>query len=247
MSPEAIAARQRRSTEWETRRFNNTMKEYLEIKHSNIYDEYCLFYRSLAAKYPNKKNLLKTVAFKTWRKAEIEQSFEKDGVRAVVTDFGEPSDQESEVSTTEFANFNGDEENREDVLSEAINSTTEFANFNGDEENREDVLSEAINSTTEFANFNGDEENREDVLSVAINETLADQRLDDLNEIHDADNVIQGIIAELEQDAEVRDILAGGNADEVQQPNEDEGIALDYEIELNTILEPFDYELEIDW
>ena len=105
-----------------------------------------------------------------------------------------------------------------------------------------DQISE--DSDSEFANFNDQsriEQNQtesmhvegSDILSAAINETLAD-----INEIEDADNVIDQIIAELEQDGAIHEIFAGNDDDEVQQLIDDEGIALDYEIELESILEP---------
>ena len=61
-----------------------------------------------------------------------------------------------------------------------------------------------------------------------------------MDEIPDVDNVIDGIIADLERDDQMREIL---NGDIVQQ--DDEGIALDYETELEAIVESFDYELEV--
>ena len=204
MTPGAVAARER-NTEWETKRFNTTMREYIEIKHDTIYNEYCTFYNSLASKYPNKKNLLKTTAFKLWKKGVIEQAFEEDGVLAEVTDLVEPNDQISEDSDSEFANFNDQ--------------------------------SRIEQNQTESMHVEGS-----DILSAAINETLAD-----INEIEDADNVIDQIIAELEQDGAIHEIFASNDDDEVQQLIDDEGIALDYEIELESILEPFDYELELDW
>ena len=101
MTPEAIAARQRRISEWEVKRFNITLKEFIEFKYDSIFEEYCSFYKALVAKHPNKKNLLRTSTFKTWKKRIIEQSFEKEGLYAEVVDLIEPSDSEREESTSE--------------------------------------------------------------------------------------------------------------------------------------------------
>ena len=244
MTPEAIAARKRRNSELEVRRFNTTLKEYIELKYDNIYAEYCSFYKSLTSKHPNKKNLLRTSTFKSWKKAVIEQTFQEDGVLAKVTDLVEPSDQESEVnedSSSEFANFDDNEDQNRIEQESEVNedSTSEFANFDDNEDqNRIEQNCDQTESTSV--------EGSEDILSAAINETLSDQRLVYLNKIEDADNIINEIIGEFERDREIQEILAG-NDDEVQQHNDDEGIALDYETELDAILEPFDYELELDW
>ena len=204
MTPGAIAARERRNTEWETKRFNAMMREYIEIKHDAIYDEYCVFYNSVASKYPKKKNLLKTKAFKSWKKDVIEQTFREDGILAEVTDLAGPNDQISEDSDSEFENINDQ--------------------------------SRIEQNQTESTVVEGS-----DILSTAINETLAD-----INELEGADNVVDQIIAELEQDDAIRDIFAG-NDDQVQQLIDDEGIVLDYQTELEAVVESFDYELEIDF
>ena len=66
------------------------------------------------------------------------------------------------------------------------------------------------------------------------------------SEIDNADNVIDEIVRELERDAAVREIL-DDNMDDNMVQNDDEGIALDYETELDAIVEPLDYELELNW
>ena len=60
--------------------------------------------------------------------------------------------------------------------------------------------------------------------------------------MENADNAIDEIIMELERDGAIREIL-----DDNMVQNDDEGIALDYETELDVIVEPIDYELELNW
>ena len=235
MTAGAIAARERRNVEWEAKRFNVTMREYIEIKHDKIYDEYCSFYKSLACKYPNKKNLTKTSAFKSWKKSAIEQSFREDGVLAEVTDLMGPNDQESEESGSEFAN--GEEQF-------GINQTELSSKFaNGEEQfgiNQTELSSEFANDEEQFGISQA--ESTPDILSVAMNETLPDIGI---NGIENADNLIAEIINELEQEGPLQGILAGD--DEVRDGDYDEGIALDYQTELEAVVESFDYELEIDF
>ena len=62
-------------------------------------------------------------------------------------------------------------------------------------------------------------------------------------DINQADNRIQQIIDELERDDALRGLL---NEDQLVQDH-DEGIALDVESELIDIIQPFDFELEVDY
>ena len=96
MTTKAIAARERRVCDAETKRFNTTMKEFIEIKYDSIYEEYSTFYNALIEKHPRKRNLLRTSTFIEWKKRVIEESFEKDGVTVEVTNMIPPDDTESE-------------------------------------------------------------------------------------------------------------------------------------------------------
>ena len=210
MTPEAIAARERRGIEWEAKRFNVTLKEYIELKHDSIYDEYCSFYKTLSEEYPNKRNLLSTPKFKAWKKQTIEQTFQDDGLTARVTFFSDRED--SQASDSE----------------EVEDSTVPDNEVNNNNNNEDSIVG--------------------DVLSVAIEETLSGyvNPVEDINmdEIHNVDGVIDGIIAELERDDQMREIL---NDDDDIAGQYDEGIALDYETELEAIVESFDYEQEVDF
>ena len=72
-------------------------------------------------------------------------------------------------------------------------------------------------------------------------------------EINDLDDRIDQIIQELQQDDDLRDYLnAERNGELVQDlyEDEDEGIGLNVDTELQAIVEPFDFELEVegeDW
>ena len=69
-----------------------------------------------------------------------------------------------------------------------------------------------------------------------------DNNIDNYN----IDNIIQQVINELEQDEAIRHLL---NDEEFVHPHyqyEDEGIDLDVETELEGIIEPFDYQLEVE-
>ena len=246
MTPEAIEARRRRNVEWEKKRFNSTLKEFLEYKYGTIFEEYCSFYESLVAKHPNKRNFLNTSTFKTWRRHIIEETFEKeDNVHAKVFDLIETNDSDhdserednvhAEVSDLTEPNSEHDSE-REDNVQAEVSDLAEPSSEHDSE--REDNVHAEVSDLTEPSE-------REDILSAAIEpvEVILTDPID-ISQLEDADNVINEIIRELEQDAEMRELLNDGN-DMVH--DEDEGIALDYQTELEAIVESFDYQLEVDF
>ena len=88
-------------------------------------------------------------------------------------------------------------------------------------------------------------ENQRDILAEALGEPLSPNNIERLD-IDELDNMVQRVIDELEQDESVRNLL---NDQELLHPHyrdEDEGIDLDVEIELEAIVEPFDYQVEVE-
>ena len=49
------------------KRFNKTLNEYLKLKYRDIYDEYCLFFKSLDEANSTAKDLTKTTGFRKWK------------------------------------------------------------------------------------------------------------------------------------------------------------------------------------
>ena len=221
LSIAAVAARERRINELEIKRFNYTLKEFIEFKYNNIFEEYSVFYKALSERYPTKKNLTKTTQFKEWKKQTIEQAFEKDGVRAEVTDLIAPESDSEENTTSEPCDRESDSE--ENTTNEANEAANEIAN---------EIVNEAANEASD---------RESDILSIAITESFSNQQnLVNINELENINNIIDGIVQDLERDAAIAEIM-NENIDE----NDDEGIALDIQSELESIVESFDYEVEI--
>ena len=63
---------------------------------------------------------------------------------------------------------------------------------------------------------------------------------------NDIDNIIDDIIMDLQQDDALRAILDNDDFVQPHYMDEDEGIGLNAETELDAIMEPFDYELEVE-
>ena len=86
MTPGAIRARKRRDEERDNSRYNQTLKEYITYKYSNIINEFDPFYRQLQTKYPRRRFYSNTNEFRRWRREMIVESFKEVGVEAVVFD-----------------------------------------------------------------------------------------------------------------------------------------------------------------
>ena len=200
-TPRATYCRQWRELSREKKRFNTPLKEYIQMKYENIYDEYCLFYKGLDEQHPAARDLTKTSTFRKWKKQFLKQ---------------EPG--ESEL-----------EDEQENLAVEADRTEPFVARV-------EDLPVETDRPEL-------------DMLSTVVQETLPGGNYVNINEAANVDNIIQQIINDLEQDEAIQDILNQPVDDELVQPNyqeEDEGIGLNVETELEAIIEPFDYNLEVE-
>ena len=81
----------------------------------------------------------------------------------------------------------------------------------------------------------------QDILQIAVEDLIPPSP----EIINDIDNIINDIVRDLEQDDEIRAML-DDNYLQPQHTDEDEGIGLNLETELEGIVEPFDYELEVE-
>ena len=84
----AREARRWRATNTARKRFDGPLREFIKIKHANIFSEYSEFYRQLDRKYPNVRNLAATPMFRDWLSGIQQHESESD-------DLDEPTHQES--------------------------------------------------------------------------------------------------------------------------------------------------------
>ena len=209
--------REWRKKKYEEKRFNKGLHEYLEIKYRDIYNEYNWFYRSLSEQHPNAKDLTKTKTFKAWKKQHLNC---------------EDIEQENQQQQDEAEPTRPNEQENQQQQDEA-----EPTRPNEQENQQQQDEAEPTRPN--------EQENQQDILSEALGGPLSPNNIDRLN-IDDLDNMVQRIIDDLQQDESVRDLL---NDQELLQPHyrdEDEGIDLDVEIELEAIVEPFDYQVEVE-
>ena len=72
--PKSNITREEYKKQWrrknkQDKRFNKPLNEYLKLKYENIYNEYCIFYKSLDEANPTAKDLTKTTAFINWKES----------------------------------------------------------------------------------------------------------------------------------------------------------------------------------
>ena len=214
----AIEAREWRAVKREKRRFNNLLSDYTSVKFGNVYRECRDFYESLNKKYPGKHDLTKTREYRRWKSQLVNDNSSGS------------SDGETEPTS---ASVRSDDET-EQVSASSIRSDS----------NETEPVSASIQSETEPpAASTHNDETEQSILQIAAADLIPTSP-----EI-DIDNIIDGIIQELQQDDDIRDLLNAERNGELVQPqymDEDEGIGLNVDTELEAVIEPFDYELEVE-
>ena len=196
-------AREWRKNSYEEKRFNKPLREFLELKYRDIFNEYNWFYKSLDEQYPTSKDLTKTAVYKNWKRRQLNCQTSDD--EPTETELAETEPAETEPAETEPA--------------ETEPAETEPA------EPESNILSIVLEETFPPNNNNVDINNM------------------DFNQI---DNIIEQVINELEGEEAVRELLNNNELVHPHYQDQDEGIVLDVESELEAILEPFDYELEVE-
>ena len=217
-------------------------QSFTKIKFGNVYREAKDLFESLNDKYPNKHDLTKTREYKLWKNDILNGDDDTDG--------SEKESEDESASEGEPQTAGGQSVNEKQPEKPENKSDSEVEPEKP--ENKSDSEGEPEKSEDKSANEADDEadevDNGVDILQIAAQDFLPFSP-----EINDLDDRIDQIIQELQQDNDLRDYLnAERNGELVQDlyEDEDEGIGLNVDTELQAILEPFDYELEVegeDW
>ena len=64
-----LYCRQWRKISYDEKRFNKTVREYVEIKYKHIFSECTKFYEAIVKTHPEAKDVTKSKTFKQWKKA----------------------------------------------------------------------------------------------------------------------------------------------------------------------------------
>ena len=173
MSKEAINARERREAEKNENRYNSTLKEYIQFKHSEIIEQFNPFYEDLKSKYPEKRIYLNTKEFRLWRKNEIKKTFASDGVEVVYFD-------SKDLNSTEQPQLEDNDEQDEEPQVEDSNNNILVVEHNDNEQPQAEDSNNNILVVEHNDNEQPQAEDSNNVLSVAMEQAN--------NEIHNADN-----------------------------------------------------------
>ena len=176
----------------EEKRFNRVMKNYLQVKHSNIYEQCCEFYEYLNKRNPSAKDLTKSMTYKEWAKNHQagEQNDEdvRSPVKLVTFTIKDP---ELQSETVTFSH----------VASETI--TSPVAEEEDQSEVATDPLSVAIQDLFPpvYEGFNDIEINQVDnIIAEIINELEQDEAAQNLMNVENDQD--EGIGLNLEDEIE---------------------------------------------
>ena len=223
----AIEGRRRRVNDREKRRRTVFVHDYVRTKYTEIYGECNMFYYSLLEKYPGKLDLTKTKDYKKWKGQLI------DGRQNETDMTGSVQPIHSETDMSESVNPVRPEMD----MPESVNPVHLESDMSETAQaiHPETDMTESVNPVHPET----DMPEPASILEVATQELFSSVPVD----IENMDRIVNEIIAELEQDEQIRDLLPYVQSD----VEEDEGIELNIETELAAIVEPFDYQLEVEW
>ena len=223
-SKRAISARLWRVSRREKRRLSVFVNDYVRIKYGNIYNECNQFYQTLSEKYPGKADLTKSKEFKKWKKEATEEEFHKNfAVTESISDITETIKSPGEPTAATAESFREPTAATAESFREPTSVTVDPV----------ENITESITVATPA---------EQDILQIAAQDLIPSSPVI----VNNIDNIIDNIIRDLEQDEDLRNIM---DNDELAQPHymdEDEGIGLNVESELEAIMEPFDFELEVE-
>ena len=265
----AIYTRQWRENNYKDKRFNKPLREYIQLKYNGIYDEYYLFFKSLDEQHPTAKDLTKTRTYRKWKKELLkhESSGSEDEQNSLPVEAGDRPEPRNDPAEPDIIDDRIEPRNdpaEPDIIDDRIEPRNDPAEPDIIDDRIEprndpaepDIIDDRIEPRNDPAEPDiidyriepRNDPTESDILTAAVQEILSSANQININ-INEVDNIIEEIINDLEQDNAIRDLLNAENNGELVHPqyeDEDEGIGLNVETELEAIFEPFDYKLEVE-
>ena len=253
----AIYSRQWRKKVYGEKRFNKGLRQYLEIKYRDIFNEYVRFYSTLNEAHPDAKDITKSKTYRKWKKEhqtesprepEIPEPQRNPESREPPREPEIPEPQRNPESREpprepEIPEPQRNPESREPPREPEIPEPQR--NPESREPPREPEIPEPQGSpeSPEPQRETPEPPRRpESPERDILAEALGEQLLAEVNlSIDDLDNTVRGMIEDLQQDDNVRVLL---NNEELFPPHlreEDEGIDMDVETEIDDL---YDIRLE---
>ena len=187
---------------------------------------------SLNQLHPKKRDLVKTQEFRKWKNnlTNDDELSDEDREQATTTETRTVEAVESMEQSTTVTSTN---ERSEDTEQATTPETSTEEAIENDEDTEQATTAE---TSTELVRT------EQNILELAAEELLPldQQNMDNL------DDMINDIVRDLQDDEALRDIFYNDDDDLVQPRymDEDEGIGLNVEVELEDIIEPLDLEAE---
>ena len=234
-SRRAVAAREWRGYSREKRRFNTLLNGYINVKYGGIYNEYSQFFNSLNQSHSEARDLTKTKTYKKWKK---EQQSKQGSSDLPVEPVEKQESSDLPVEPVEAV----EKQESSDLPVEPVEAVEKQESSDLPVEPVE-VVEDLPHDRPEPFEDSLNLPAQPDILSAAVDEILSANIVN----VNDVDNIIDEIINDLQQDDVIQNILM--NDDELVRPHyedEDEGIGLNLETELEYVIEPFDYESEVE-
>ena len=247
--------RQWRKRTYDQKRFNKVVREYVEARHTDIMKECTSFYEALTLAHPESKDLTKSKMFKLWKKEQ--QSNQESPEPQPRQESPEPqSNQESPEpqSNQESPEPQSNQEspepqpNQESPEPQPRQESPEPQSNQESPEPQSNQESPEPQSNQESPEPQSRQEspepqprqespepfrNDQNILDQAIEEFSIEQIGRHIDQL---DRHVQNMIDELQRDPEIRNLL---NNEELFPPlQEDEGIAMDIEVETDDVYDP---------
>ena len=233
-SEKNMYCREWRKNCYKEKRFNKPMHEFIQLKYRDIYNEYCWFYKSLDEQHPSSKDLTKTTTFRNWKTRQLNCEFTDDETEAEQIETQQTEAEQIETGQTEAEQIETEQTVAEQIETEqTVAEQIETEQTEAEQIETGQTEAEQIETEQTVA-----ESDHPDILSIALEETVP---IDNNIDIDHIDNVIQQVVYELEQDEAIRELMNNEGLVNPHYQDEDEGIDLDIETELEAIIEPFDY------
>ena len=247
-----IYSRHWRKVSYNEKRFNKALREYVEMRYKGIFNEYTRFYKALDEAHPEAKDITKTKTFKQWKKNQQSASARNEEIPESAPrneEIPEPTPRNEEIPESAPRNEEIPEPTpRNEEIPESAPRNEEIPEPTPRNEEipepapRNEEIPEPTPRNEEIPesaprNEEIPEQNERDILAEALGEPLPQ---DNLN-IDQLDNFVQNMIEDLQRDDDVRALL---NDEELSPPlhrEEDEGIDMDIEIEIDDL---YDQRLE---
>ena len=227
--------REWRKITYSEKRFNKCLREYVETKYKDLFNQFKVFYRELDQANPQHKDITKTKQFKAWKKEQGQQSnvhlpqrsdSENDEINVHLP---QRSDSENDGNNVQLPQ-SSDGEN--DEINVHLPQRSDNENDGNNVQLPQSSDSENNQQNTQGSDNLNDQPN-DDILSQALDQPLSPDNIT----IDQMDNMLREMIGELQQDDNIRALLEN----EDLFPLQDEGIALDVEMEID---DPFQEELQ---